>query len=74
MLCENEEKIIATLYLFILLHNIKGRSGFFSMDIAQIVQTTYICLSYFMCFCICVSVIFYVFFCSVIYNFLTIPS
>jgi len=67
------EWIRSMLYLFILLDNIKGRTGCFSMDVTQIRWTTYIYVSLVLCiFFVCVSEIFYVFHCSVIYNFITI--
>jgi len=67
------QRIYCRLYLFILLDNIKGRTGCFSVDIAQIGWTAYICVSLVLCmfFCVYIFAIFYVFHFSIIYNFLT---
>jgi len=66
------QQIYCTLYLFSLLDNIKGRTSCFFVDVAQTGWTTYICVSLALCvFFVYISAIFYVFHCSVIYNFLT---
>jgi len=67
------QQIYCRLYLFSLLDNIKRRTGCFSVDVAQTGSTMYICVSLVLCvFYVFISVIFYVFHCSVIYNFLTL--
>ena len=51
---------------------IERKDWLFGVDIAQTGRTTYICVSLVLCiFCVYISAIFYVFHCSVIYNFLT---
>ena len=63
------QRICCRLYLFILLDNIKGRTGCFCEHSPNWVNHIYLHLSCFMCLYFCN--IFYVFHFSVIYNFLT---
>ena len=52
---------------------IKRKDWLFGVEVAQTGWTTYICVSLVLCvFYVYISAIFYVFHCSVIYNFLTV--
>ena len=51
---------------------IERKDWLFGVDVGQTGWTTYICVSLVLCIlCVYISIIFYVFHCSVIYNFLT---
>ena len=51
---------------------IERKDWLFGVDVAKTGWTTYICVSLVLCvFCVYISAIFYVFHCSIIYNFLT---